>query len=276
MTQENERNERNERSNGSDRKQSLITIALIAGVVLLLLIFGMMVYNQFAGDKENKVTVNENRATLSQTETTSPAQDEAASSAILEDDLSGLQSSGSDDVKVDKPVTKSTGIKGGVFRYQGKPDLSITDYDFGIYLTPVTVGSNEYVPIKFITKSYIKKLVPQISGLKENSVPMTDKKDPEGRPPGKAWNVDKSGTAYYFVDFGQKVKRTGNNSDVVTIPLNAYAGQKPGGYEIWLMYEAAVLNKQGFTQHWDGGNFISNGDGGYDYGARFSGFKSFN
>jgi hypothetical protein len=112
----------------------------------------------------------------------------------------------------------------------------------------------------------------QVSGLEANSVPMTDKPNPGNRPPGKAWSLDKSGTAYYFVDFGQKVKKTNDNS-TVSIPLNAYAGQKPGGYEIWVMYEAAVLNKQGFTQNWNQGDFISNGDGGYDYAGIFDGFK---
>ena len=273
------------------KKDRTVKVVLIIVIVILL---ALLLFQIIGKDEVRTETV--------ETEQVQPGKQEAEASKELEEDLSGLTSAAKTDTKSDHSCTEKTStskksstktssdqssietkssqrsstetsseIQGGIFKYKGKPDFSFVQYDFGIYLTPVTKGSNIYVPIKFITKKYIKKLVPQIPGLKENSVPKTDKANPEGRPPGKAWSLDKSGTVYFFVDFGQKVKRTNNSS--VQIPLNAYAGQKPGGYEIWLMYEAAVLNKQGFTQKWDGGNFVSNGDDGYDYAGIFKGFK---
>jgi hypothetical protein len=253
------------------KKDRTVKVVLIIVIVILL----ALLLFQIIGKDEVRIETVE-------TEQVQPGKQEAEASKELEEDLSGLTSAAKTDTKSDQSSIEtkssqrsstetSSEIQGGIFKYKGKPDLSFVQYDFGIYLTPVTKGSKIYVPIKFITKKYIKKLVPQIPGLKENSVPKTDKANPEGRPPGKSWSLDKSGTVYFFVDFGQKVKRTNNSS--VQIPLNAYAGQKPGGYEIWLMYEAAVLNKQGFTQKWDGGNFVSNGDDGYDYAGIFKGFK---
>lgn len=246
-----------------NKRQKELVFRIGSGVIILLLL--ILLLFQYYRKSERKTEKTE-------TEQVQLKSREAQASEELENDLKGL-TDGAPVTKDSETITreKNTQIEGGVFNYQGKPNLSFVKYDFGIFLTPVTKGSNTYVPIKFITKSYIKKLVPQIPGLKENSVPMTDKENPEGRPPGKAWSLDESETVYYFVDFGQKVKRT-NDNNTVQIPLNAYAGQKPGGYEIWIMYEAAVLNKQGFTQQWDGGNFISNGDGGYDYAGSFSGF----
>jgi hypothetical protein len=236
----------------------------IGSVIIILLLLILLLF-QYYGKSERKTKKTE-------TEQVQLKLKENQASKELENDLKRLTGD-TPVIKDSKTITKkvNTPIKGGVFNYQGKPDLGFVKYDFGIFLTPVTQAGDIYVPIKFITKSYIKKLVPQIPGLKENTVPMTDLPNPKGRPLGKKWNLDKSGKVYYFVDFGQKVKKT-NDSSIVQIPLNAYAGQKPSDYEIWLMYEAAVLNKQGFTQQWNGGNFISNDDGGYDYVASFSGF----
>lgn len=254
------------------KKDRTVKVVLIIVIVILL----TLLLFQIIGKDEVKTETVE-------TEQVQPGKQEAEASKELEEDLSGLTSAAKTDTKSDHSCTEkistskksstkaSSEIQGGVFNYQGKPDLAFAEYDFGIYLTPVTKGSNTYVPIKFITREYIRKLSTQVPGLEKNTVPMTDKDNPKGRPPGKAWSLDKSGTVYFFVDFGQKVKRTNNSS--VQIPLNAYAGQKPGGFEIWLMYEAAVLNKQGFTQKWDGGNFVSNGDDGYDYAGIFKGFK---
>lgn len=246
-----------------NKRQKELVFRIGSGVIILLLL--ILLLFQYYGESERKTEKTETELVQLKTR-------EAQASKELKNDLKGL-TDGAPVTKDRETITteKNMQIKGGVFNYQGKPNLGFVKYDFGIFLTPVTKGGNTYVPIKFITKSYIKKLVPQIPGLKENSVPMTDKKNPEGRPPGKAWSLDESGTVYYFVDFGQKVKKT-NDNNTIQIPLNAYVGQKPGGYEIWIMYEAAVLNKQGFTQEWDGGNFISNGDGGYDYAGSFSGF----
>ncbi|MCF7795144.1 hypothetical protein K9M50_02195 [Patescibacteria group bacterium] len=240
------------------RKAELVLLIEV-GVIIILL--ALITFHTFRKD-EVKRTEKE-----VETEEVQPEKSEKEASKDLEEDLENL-------IDDDKPEKKDLVKEDYVFAYEGKPDLSFVEHDFGVYLTPVTKGSNTYVPIKFFTKSYIKKLSTQVPGLEPSSVPMTDKENPTNRPPGKAWNLDKSETAYYFVDFGQKVKKTNNKDDKAIIPLNAYAGKKPGGYEIWLMYEAAVLNKQGFTQHWDGGNFISNGDGGFDYAGIFSGFKN--
>jgi len=236
-----------------ERTEKIVIIVLII-IIVGLLVWGLWPKKQLIQETEKIEIVRDQEAEASQ-------KLEKDIWELTDGDNSGNNSNRSSEI-------------GSVFNYQGQPDLSFVKYDFGIYLTPVTVGSNEYVPIKFLKKSYISKLAPQISGLEANSVPKTDKPNPDNRPAGKDWNLDKSGTAYYFVDFGQKVKATGNSADIIVIPLNAYAGEKPGGYEIWLMYEAAVLNKQGFNQSWTFGDFISNGDGGYDYGAKFKGYKN--
>ena len=249
------------------------------GIIFLLaiLVIGLLAYIIWSNEKDQEV------AETAETEEVQLPREPKASKK-LEEDLKGLKNSETKvetevKIKVEKSNTSknsvakpvSSNIQGSIFNYEGKPDLSFTQYDFGIYLTPVTQGSNTYVPIKFISKEYIRKLAPEVSGLKPNTIPMTDMANPKGRPAGKKWRLDKSGKVYYFVDFGQKVKKS--KGSTAQIPLNAYAGQKPGGHQIWLMYEAAVLNKVGFTQYWNNGKFISNGDGGYDYAGYFTGYE---
>lgn len=252
-----------------NEKDLAVKVGMAVTIVILIILLCFLYFGRDKDKSEPKVD---------NTEQVYPESTESTASQNLKEDIQGLTEPECEEKAPERsaytpaPEESASTISGVVFNYQGKPDLSFVEYDFGIYLTPVTAGSNVYVPIKFLTKKYISNLATQVPGLEPSSVPMTDKANPGNRPPGKAWSLDKSGTAYYFVDFGQRVKKSNNNS-TVQIPLNAYAGQKPGGYEIWLMYEAAVLNKQGFTQSWTKGNFISNGDEGYDYAGYFQGFE---
>ncbi len=246
---------------------------VLLGLIALVAIIFMLLYFFQPFEKENqekeKIEVNE----------------EQKASEKLEEELEELRNSKLDESK--KPVKKKSqndkktyndlkerGVKFSdpVFNYNGKPDLSHIKYDFGILLTPVTTQGDVYVPIKYITKKYMAKISQHIPGLSKNGIPMTDKPNPKNRPQGKKWKLDKSGKVFFFVDFGQKVQKT-NNENIARIPLNAYAGEKPGGHEIWLMYEAAVLNKEGVSQMYNNGTFASNGAGGYDYVAFFKGFK---